>query len=625
MPSQYLDGWRSGLAWSTSAAALVTIINMAFLCIAIPRVDRSATGGSEWAFFTGDCKTAKRLSTWLHLAINILATMLLAAGNYTAQVLTAPTRHEIDLAHSQQQWLDVGVSSLHNLRKISGKRVTAWMILVLSSVPIHLLYNSVIYLETGVNYYSIYPALWNDLIDPNHRYTDERYKTLRKSLDRFERLENQDCIAGYARKLISERSDVILIIDPLTPDNISDYTEVDGGDPMFSGVNYWICGQSYHVQMASCDVSTVDAKNWMIRAANTQASAEKRLRVESCLSKRTPGHCRLNLSTSMLAVVVGCNIIKLVGLVVTWLCLEKQPLLTLGDVMASFLEHNDPETKDMCLVSRSSGRPLSWQAGSRIWLPTKSHLGASVSRRRYGVTIGLCVLALVAVSYLLAIGVHSLKYSVHKRLGISDLWHTGLGQVSIDTLINIQVDRALSMVLLANLPQLVVSLLYAAVNGMWTAMLVENEWRSYGMRRKGLRTTCPVGDQRKTYWLSLPLSIFFVRLDFYQDNKRLSGNEGTITTCGYSPIAIIFSIVLGSLILIITIMTSLRTIKPSIPPGGTCSAVVSAACHQPEGNDYAAWGLVKWGVVPSNNEGGWSHCCITSWAVDAPERGRTYQ
>lgn len=143
MSSHYFRGWRSGLARSTAAAAVVTVINIVFLGVAVPVLDRptsdGTSDGSEGTLFAGDCKTAKQLSIWLHLAINILATVLLAAGNYTQQVLTAPTRQEIDLAHSQKQWLDIGVSSLHNLRKISWKRVLAWSILALTSVPIHLL------------------------------------------------------------------------------------------------------------------------------------------------------------------------------------------------------------------------------------------------------------------------------------------------------------------------------------------------------------------------------------------------------------------------------------------------------------------------------------------------------
>ncbi|KAL0943141.1 uncharacterized protein CTRU02_201027 [Colletotrichum truncatum] len=138
--SQLFTGWRFGLARATGAAALVTVANILFLAITIPSMPGLEEPGLEGALFTGDCSKAKQLNTWSHLVINILGTVLLAAGNYTQQVLTAPTRAEIDRAHTKQQWLDIGVSSIRNLNKISGKRTFAWIILGLSSIPVHLLY-----------------------------------------------------------------------------------------------------------------------------------------------------------------------------------------------------------------------------------------------------------------------------------------------------------------------------------------------------------------------------------------------------------------------------------------------------------------------------------------------------
>ncbi|KAM5347623.1 hypothetical protein ACJ41O_007447 [Fusarium nematophilum] len=353
-PTQYFSGWRLGLAIAASAAALVTIINFLFLTIVRPRLDMSA---------------AKQCSIWLHLGINILANVLLGAGNYTQQVLTAPTRQDIDRAHGRMQWLDVGVSSLHNLGTISTRRVAAWTALALSSLAIHLL-----------------------------------------------------CAAA-------------------------------------------------------------------------------------------PG-------------------------------------------VASFLLDLDIKN---------------------IFSPS-----------------------------------------------ISELWGRGFGQVSVDCLISFgnfeYIKGPTSMVLISNSPQLILSLLYAALNGMCTAMLVSVKWNSYGTKHERLRTTYPVGQQRETYRLSLPLSIFFVRLISYMDSQQLTEADFGITTCGYSPTAIIFTIALGSLILLTTVGASMRTLGPAAPPGGTCAAVVSAACHGPEGDEDAALDFVRWGIVL-----GGEHCAVTSWAAEPPEHGKWYQ
>ncbi|KAF1945579.1 hypothetical protein EJ02DRAFT_338180, partial [Clathrospora elynae] len=59
-------------------------------------------------------------STVLHLIINVFSTMVLAASNYTMQILHSPTREEIDSAHSRGQWLNIGLLSIRNLPYISG-------------------------------------------------------------------------------------------------------------------------------------------------------------------------------------------------------------------------------------------------------------------------------------------------------------------------------------------------------------------------------------------------------------------------------------------------------------------------------------------------------------------------
>ena len=74
------------------------------------------------------------------LAINILSTLLLGASNHNAQVLSAPTRADIDRIHARGGWLDIGVSSVRNLRHVSRWRSAIFMLLLLSTVPLHLLY-----------------------------------------------------------------------------------------------------------------------------------------------------------------------------------------------------------------------------------------------------------------------------------------------------------------------------------------------------------------------------------------------------------------------------------------------------------------------------------------------------
>ena len=97
------------------------------------------TSGGIGTLHMGDCATVKRINLWSHLAINILSTLLLGSSNYCMQLLVAPTRFEVQEAHTNSVWLDIGIPSVKNLRWVSWKSVLTWCSLGLSSAFLHLL------------------------------------------------------------------------------------------------------------------------------------------------------------------------------------------------------------------------------------------------------------------------------------------------------------------------------------------------------------------------------------------------------------------------------------------------------------------------------------------------------
>lgn len=95
---------------------------------------------NDGRLFTGNCTIASRLSASLHIAINLLSSLLLGASNLCMQLLSVPTRAEIDKAHARKKWLDIGIPSLRNLNHIAKKRQIIWILLALGSFPLHFLY-----------------------------------------------------------------------------------------------------------------------------------------------------------------------------------------------------------------------------------------------------------------------------------------------------------------------------------------------------------------------------------------------------------------------------------------------------------------------------------------------------
>jgi hypothetical protein len=97
--------------------------------------------------YRGQCEKVSRIGEGIHVFINVIGTLLLGASNFTMQCLSSPTRTEIDRGHAKKQWLEIGVLSLRNLRFINRVRLWLWIGLALSSVPIHLMYNSAVFVN----------------------------------------------------------------------------------------------------------------------------------------------------------------------------------------------------------------------------------------------------------------------------------------------------------------------------------------------------------------------------------------------------------------------------------------------------------------------------------------------
>lgn len=49
----------------------------------------------------GDAQPMKKIGLTYHVVINILSTALLTSSNYCMQILSAPSREELDLAHAR--------------------------------------------------------------------------------------------------------------------------------------------------------------------------------------------------------------------------------------------------------------------------------------------------------------------------------------------------------------------------------------------------------------------------------------------------------------------------------------------------------------------------------------------
>ncbi|KIW35231.1 uncharacterized protein PV07_01937 [Cladophialophora immunda] len=612
------------------------------------------------------CTNIQQLNKWAHLVINLLSTILLNGSNYCMQCLSAPTRSDVDSAHRAGRWLDIGVLSIRNLRWISRRRLFLWLLLGLSSLSLHLFYNSAVFVSTSSNNYAVF-SVDRAFLESNQTssfdYVDVSY-ILRSGIrpagvedepsetipeiasqlrdeansNKLVNLTTEQCRTEYIKTFQSDHRNVLLVSDSnvgadvvdtatrvvsfLRAEFVSDFT--CGGTQAFA----WTCSMDGTAlgPQDSCDLPCDDPQILKQTLSNS-TWAPLGPPVQYCLAQPTQEQCSLRFSMDIAILVVVLNFVKLIMMGLTALTAFKRsdpPLLTMGDAVASFLENPDSVSKGMSLLSASKikklGRALLHdQASQRTTLypgKARQRWSKAVSVRRWAICLLLYIGGLTAAAVFLGRGITAIVGS----RSLSSLWSIGLGTPSGRTLMqNDAVEQSgktalMASVVLANIPQLILSLLYFTYNGMFTCMLLASEWNSYSVRRKGLRISSSQreGVQRSGYYLQLPFrfsvpltmaslllhwlasqSIFVVNVSMLDYTgapiASLPGTVGHLVTCGYSPIAIIFTISLGVLLIGVLLGFGFGArFRTGMPIAGSCSLAMAAACHSRDGDSAVA-------------------------------------
>ncbi|KAL4863450.1 hypothetical protein BDV12DRAFT_26814 [Aspergillus spectabilis] len=689
-------GWKSTLYMGSIASFTVLILNLAMVLWASLRHSEYGQG----VLYSGHCDRVKEINSGVHFLINILSTFLLSASNFAMQCLSAPTRREVDRAHARKRWLDIGVPSVRNLWRIPKSQFILWLCLVWSSVPLHLFYNSTVYSTIAANSYDVFvgnssfTSLTPDEVEVVY---DERLQLLwsPKSAprlvgmsDELVKLMPQDCISAYAVNFQSRYGSLVVISDAFngseTPiHRIEGQAVPTAGEDQETDPYEWICadkrGPLERDHRCSYDISRVKLRDeWIIRG----------YKVDYCLAERTPEKCTLEYSLPLAITVIGANFVKAVLICLAALLLRGAPLLTVGDAIASFLRSPDETTVGECLLTReivaARGRRddfcrfhaitsetiaccLSKLRNVGIPLPSTFHLGsysaqpakeesehdllqytAEPERRWSSLSKTRWVTCLFTYISSIGLCIGLLGYGLARMDNSEGIWDSGLAAVNTKTMIDTLnwPGGLIPNMLIANVPQLIFSVLYFMVNGILTNMTLAGEWNNFSLQPKGLRvSTKPEGYQRRTHFLSLPYrfgvplitlsallhwlmsqSIFLVRIVSYTEWQERSPIHDTMTV-GYSPPAIVAGVCVGALLPAALIWVGQRRFKSGMPVAGSCSLAIAAACHPRGKKDdeklEIEYDLLRWGAEPYR-PGEVGHCTFSSDKIHPPEDGLIY-
>ncbi|CAJ0541351.1 Ff.00g080070.m01.CDS01 [Fusarium sp. VM40] len=600
--------------------------------------DENASPWGQTLLFKGQCKTVSRISLWAHLGINIVATGVLASSNFFMQALVAPTRSEVDKVHASGKWLEIGVPSIGNIRRISRWSVLLWFLFSMSSVPLHLIFNGCILESKASNGFTLVMVSESFLDGAPHKMPyvtspfvrqisdDEWLNTTildiyrsvsQDSTQAWEKIHFDECMHRYNNtdQPLTKYRHVIMVITNGTSTTGWTRRQVMNNvtlTEMFSGWNgsddrdvvnslWW--SQKYYrsgtrngngyldyTKISDALPSTNDAKDMMPNLNPVSGEIVMRdyfyrpayqdMQVQYCLSERFQAPCRLTVSNPLLLVVCIMCIFKTllcILVLVVGLRLQKDdssPLITPGDAIASFIVRPDLETKGMCTLNRSDlteirmhAQPALINSSPKIrqWhLSAKRRLSAGVPRHIW-------------------------------VLGASRFSHDPINKAL--TIHGLEINSFLGKTMLANTPQLILSICYMVYNGLFTRMLAEVEWSKYSINYRSLRVTSPQGQQRSTYRLqlpyrwSIPLILVSVLLHWTYSNCIYVSNyliynpeypfdvEESTETLQYSTLAILVALISSIAVALSPLLLAFIRLPGKLTIGASNSAVISAACH----------------------------------------------
>ncbi|KAI0194239.1 hypothetical protein F4808DRAFT_474875 [Astrocystis sublimbata] len=699
------QGWRRTAAFNVVLACICDVILIILLIISLSQPGASLAHPS--IIFEGSCTTSSRLNITLHLLINVVSTAVLASSNFFMQILSAPSRDEIDRAHGWLRSVDIGIPSIGNLSHVSRLKASSWLILLATSLPIHLFFNSSVFETTlqgsqwhltlaseafihGAPFYppgaSLSPAgslgpsppgdavsiggygdpvAIDEYLNPSSEVRKKIAVTAESSRS-WTFMSAEQCRSEYMScKPRVVYDDVLLILDPVsTPlgwtrsntfsfDSSTNLSE--RWDPLVppDTVNsLWFSTQCNTTRRTSStdndgvecintclgalgldrwgfyygDLMTLSSKPWLLEffpavrhhrqslfeeGVNFNGSFNS-MRVDHCLARKAESTCKVGLSNSLLLIVILSIFVKMVlGSVATWK-IPFASIVTPGDAIESFIRCPDHVTQSLGSLGTLDAQEIEFGTRQHWYEVVDVGFKGTVQPRRwkesprrfrhivpyptwvksYSILLGAFALPVAGFSASATLTKQYYTYSLDRSHGVLSLYLWDQDKT----------PGYIAVLLLANVPQLILSLCYFSCNSLLTQIHVEKEWNSFSTLYKPLRVSYPKGQQVSSYRLqlpyrlSIPLILISILFHWLVSNAIfLYVNEGGILTnledkfavsalslisISYSPLFILILVITTPFFIIFPpLFFGFLKTEGNMVAGGWNSLVISAACH----------------------------------------------
>ncbi|KAL9116930.1 MAG: hypothetical protein Q9187_006539 [Circinaria calcarea] len=341
-------------------------------------------------FTYGSCKNASYNNSVLHIALNIVSSLFLGAGNYCMQILAAPSREEIEQAHAKKTSLEIGVLSVKNMWHMSEK---GWNSVIFTSLPFAAVPRAVVtndFLIAGENNWTASDPLGHyQWWKPAPGYGDAALNKsliygLQASAVNMTRLDRRACVQRYVNPLTSTSS-VIVVARNVSLVQNNNSSLIDGWVSAWESwrvSSEWICRLHQSTDPSKwkyCNAKFAEsfADHWSLGQPGAWAVA-----VDYCLvgeEGNNQERCGLHYSWDILKIVCACAILASFVIFWTWLQIRhddnhpkgksyKRTVVTMGDAIHSFLESPSESDMDSTDQKHSTSRMSGFvEIGKMFW------------------------------------------------------------------------------------------------------------------------------------------------------------------------------------------------------------------------------------------------------------------
>lgn len=645
---------RSGYKWCLTLVGSVWLLCLVFTIWTV--ANHESGDGLVFTLQTGSRSAVRRSNLWVHLLINTVASSVYAVSSYVMQKLAAPTRADIDNAHREGASVKVGSLAVTNFALLSKKKFAVFALLWSSSLPIHLMFNSVIiYTSTNAEWSNYAITLSEDQLETLRANTS--YAIPLRDYSGFS-LGNSNLTTwsgSLAQHLLQQEPPFVEL--PLT-DCVKTYST--GSNPTYRDVVLLSETQHEYLDYASNLKSPSsyvppttfgdDPWSWMCKDYDDSCDGDDILRdgrwtiddyvISRCLARRLPDLCELNANMAIMVVVLVCITSKFICMVMAIMLSRRQPLITIGDAISSFL--HEPEALPQ-IGATPGAQPSTYRRVTRR-RPSRRRTVLLEMPRAYAGPVIFGLVGLGIALYFFVFTWQETRKAYHDsstKLDFKQMFELGFGNlpalwtdeqseyIMAYSSANSPSTSYIDAAVLANLPQLALSGIYLVFNNSFTRLFTALEFRSFAVRRRGLRVSTPdlASRQRRAHFLQISLRwsllnvVVFVALHtllfqtlFLRRAWALYPTSDTsadpefigkhmVSMIGFSPLASLFLVKFLAALVFTVIGLGFWNVDWVFPNTTGQSCKISAVCHRPKDSVDTQDGEVRYGVIGTDVDG----------------------